>query len=167
MRCILCLVTTLGLAVGADMSLTVDKLVAFVKSTIQLKQPDKQVAEYLHHVKMVEKLEDQTIEELQGLGAGPKTVGALKELRDGSTSLRVAALPPPKPVIIPLAGPNSIEQAKIIDEVRAYALNYTKQLPNFICVQVTRRDVDPTGTGSGYHHMDTITRSEEHTSELQ
>src|SRR6266852_2934592 len=84
MRCILCLVTTLGLDVGAEMSLTVDKLVAFVKSTIQLKQPDKQVAEYLHHVKMVEKLEDQTIEELQGLGAGPKTVGALKELRDGS-----------------------------------------------------------------------------------
>ena len=158
MRRIVCLVTALGLAVAADMSLTVDKLVAFVKSSVQLKQPDKQVADYLHHVKMVEKLEDQTIEELQGLGAGPKTVAALKDLRDGSASLRVAAPPPPKPVIVPLPGPNSIEQAKIIDEVRAYALNYTKQLPNFICVQVTRRDVDPTGTGSGYHHMDTITQ---------
>jgi len=158
MRRILCLVTTLGLAVGADMSLTVDKLVAFVKSTIQLKQPDKQVAEYLHHVKMVEKLEDQTIEELQGLGAGPKTVGALKDLRDGSANLREAAPPPPKPVISPLPGPDSIEQAKIIDEVRRYALDYTKQLPNFICVQVTRRDVDPTGTGSSWHHIDTITQ---------
>ncbi len=158
MRCILCLVTTLGLAVAADMSLTVTKLVAFVKSSIQLKQPDKQVAEYLHHVKMVEKLEDQTIEELQGLGAGPKTVGALKELRDGSASLREAAPPPPKPVIIPLPGPNSIEQAKIIDEVRRYALDYTKQLPNFICVQVTRRDVDPSGTGNTWHHIDTITQ---------
>jgi hypothetical protein len=158
MRCILFLVTTLGLAVAADMSLTVDKLVAFVKSSVQLKQPDKQVAEYLHHVKMVEKLEDQTIEELQTLGAGPKTVGALKELREGSASLKEAAPPPPKPVIAALPGPNSIEQGKIIDEVRSYALNYTKQLPNFICVQVTRRDVDPGGTGSSWHHMDTITQ---------
>src|SRR5712691_10599094 len=102
MRCILCLATALGLAAAADMSLTVDKLVAFVKSTVQLKQPDKQVAEYLHHVKMVEKLEDQTIEDLQGLGAGPKTVGALKELRDVSASMREAAPPPPKPVMIPI-----------------------------------------------------------------
>jgi hypothetical protein len=31
-------------------------------------------------------------------------------------------------------------------------------LPNFICVQVTRRDVDPTGTGSSWHHIDTITQ---------
>jgi hypothetical protein len=158
MRCLLCLVAALCLTAASEMSLTVDKLVAFVKSSVQLKQPDKQVAEYLHHVKMVEKLGDDTIEELQSLGAGPKTVAALKELRDGSNSLREAAPPPPKPVVIPKPPPNSIEQAKIIDEVRSYALNYTKQLPNFICVQVTRRDVDPTGTGSGYHHMDTITQ---------
>jgi hypothetical protein len=35
--------------------------------------------------------------------------------------------------------------------------NYTKNLPNFICVQVTRRDIDPTGTGNAWHHVDTIT----------
>ena len=48
-------------------------------------------------------------------------------------------------------------KAKIIDEAREYALNYTKQLPNFICVQVTRRDFDPTGTGNNWYHDDTIT----------
>ncbi len=36
-------------------------------------------------------------------------------------------------------------------------MNYTKQLPNFICVQVTRRDSDPTGTGNNWYHADTIT----------
>ncbi len=35
--------------------------------------------------------------------------------------------------------------------------NYTKNLPNFICVQVTRRDVDPTGSGTAFRHVDTIT----------
>ena len=36
-------------------------------------------------------------------------------------------------------------------------MNYTKSLPNFICVQVTRRDVDRNGTGSNWYHLDTIT----------
>src|SRR5579864_6548814 len=157
MKWVLCLVTAVGLAATAEMSLTVAKLVAFVRSTIQLKQPDKQVAEYLHHVKMVEKLDDQTIEDLQGQGAGQKTVAALKELGTASASLPTAAPPPPKPVYVPKPPPDSIEQGKIISETREYVKNYTKNLPNFICVQVTRRDVDPTGTGHGFQHLDTIT----------
>ena len=36
-------------------------------------------------------------------------------------------------------------------------MNYTKNLPNFICVQVTRRYVDASGKGTDWHHMDTIT----------
>ena len=156
MKCVLYLVAALGLAATPEASLTVDKLVTFIRSAVKLKQPDKQVADYLHHVKMVEKLDDQTIEDLQGLGAGPKTVAVLKELRDNSASLPVAAPPAPKPVIAPIPGPDSIEQGKIIQEARTYAMNYTKQLPNFICVQVTRRDVDPTGSGSSWYHNDTI-----------
>lgn len=148
--------TAVGLTASTEMSLTVEKLKEFIRSAITLKQPDRQVAEYLHHVKMVEKLDDHTVEELQGMGAGPKTVAALHDLRDASASLPQAVPPPPKPVVIPLAGPDSIEQGRIIDEVRQYALNYTKNLPNFICVQVTRRDVDQRGNGSWYH-VDTIT----------
>ncbi len=155
MRLVLILATSLGL-VAADMSLTVDKLTAFIRSAIQLKQPDKQVAEYLKHVKMVEKLDDRSIEELAGMGAGPRTVAALHELRDASSTLPVAAPPPPKPIITPIPGPDSIEQGQIIQEARQYVMNYTKNLPNFICVQVTRRSVDPRGTDSWYH-TDTIT----------
>src|SRR5271155_855491 len=65
MRWILCLITALGLAATAEMNLTVAKLVQFIHSAIDLKQPDRQVAEYLKHVRMVEKLDDKTIEDLQ------------------------------------------------------------------------------------------------------
>lgn len=156
MRFLLVVATTVGLAASAEMSMTVQQLTAFIRSAVQLKQPDKQVAEYLHHVKLSEKLDDRTIEDLQGMGAGLKTVAALKELRDASESLPTAAPPPPKPVVVPIPPPDSIEQEKILDEAREYVLNYTKSLPNFICVQVTRRDFDPKG-GDNWYHMDTIT----------
>src|SRR6202021_1221531 len=145
MRCLLLLVTALTLTAAGEMSLTVEKLKEFIRSAAQMKQPDKQVAETLRHFKMTEKLDDRTIEELQSLGAGPKTVAALKDLGDASSSLPEAAPPAPKPVVVPLEPPDSIEQAKIIDEAREYVLNYTKSLPNFICLQGTRRNVDGGG----------------------
>jgi len=155
MQYVLILAAAVGLA-AADMSLTVDKLTAFIRSAIQLKQPDKDVAEYLHHVKMVEKLDDRMVEEFQGMGAGAKTVAALRELSNASSTLPVAAPPAPKPVYVPKPPPSSIEQEKIIDAAREYVMNYTKNLPNFICVQVTRRSFDPKGANNWYH-ADTIT----------
>ena len=157
MRCLLIVLTATLLTAAGEMNLTVAQLEMFIRSAVELKQPDRQVAEYLRHVKMREKLDDRTIEDLQSLGAGPKTVAILRELGDASTTLPVATPPPPKPVYVPPPPPSSIEQEKIIDEARDYALNYTKQLPNFICVQVTRRDYDPTGTGNNWYHQDTIT----------
>jgi hypothetical protein len=157
MRCLLILVTAALLTAASEMNLTVAQLEMFIRSAVELKQPDRQVAEYLRHVKLRDKLDDRTIEDLQSLGAGPKTVAILRELGDASASLPVAPPPPPKPVYVPPPPPDSVEQEKIIDEARDYALNYTKQLPNFICVQVTRRDYDPTGTGNNWYHSDTIT----------
>jgi hypothetical protein len=139
------------------MSLTVEKLKSFIASAIQIKQPDRLVAEYLHHVKMVEKLDDRTVEEMQSQGAGPRTVAALRDLVEASATLPQAAPPPPKPVYVPKPPPDSIEQGKIIDEARQYVMNYTKSLPNFICVQVTRRQVDASGKGNAWHNTDTIT----------
>jgi len=157
MRCLLILVTSLVLTAANEMPLTVAKLTDFIKSAVQLKQPDKQVAETLRHFRMTEKLDDRTIEELQSLGAGPKTVAVLKELGDASASLPEPPPPAPKPVIVPIPPPDSVEQAKIIDQAREYVANYTMSLPNFICLQVTRRDVDRGGTGSSWYHLDTIT----------
>lgn len=157
MRYLLVLAGAAGLFAASEMSLTVEKLKAFMASVVQLKQPDAKVAEYLHHVKMVEKLDDRTVEDLQSQGLGAKTVAALRELVEASANLPQAAPPPPKPVIVPPAPPDSIEQGKILDEAREYVMNYTKSLPNFICVQVTRRQVDPSGKGTTWYNEDTIT----------
>jgi len=137
--------------------MSVAQLVMFIRSSVELKQPDRQVAEYLRHVKLKDKLDNRTIEELQSMGVGPRTVAALRELGEASANLTTTPPPPPPPVYVPPPAPSSEEQAKIIDQARTYAQNYTKDLPNFICVQVTRRDYDPTGAGNNWYHADTLT----------
>ena len=129
----------------AGQALTVDQLLSFIRSAIQLKQPDKQVASYVAKLKLTERLDERTVEELQGEGAGPKTVEALKELAAESASLpkpQPKAPRPPPPVIPP---PSPEQQQAVISRMRDYAMNYSKSLPDFICVQVTRRYVDPSG----------------------
>lgn len=131
---------------SAQAALSIEQLVAFIRSSIQLKQEDKQVAAYLKRQKLTERLDERTIEQLQGEGAGPKTVEALRDLSEESKALpapKKVVAEPPKPVEIPPPSPE--EQRKIIEQVREYALGYTKQLPDFICTQVTRRYVDPAG----------------------
>src|SRR5579871_1279760 len=157
MRYLLLLVSAAALFAASQMSLTVEKLKAFIESAVQLKQPDAQVAQYLRQVKLTEKLDDATVEELQNKGAGPKTVAALRLMVDGTANLPEPPPPAPKPVLIPIPAPSSEEQEKILDETREYVMNYTKNLPNFICVQVTRREIDPSGKGTAFHTTDTIT----------
>ena len=123
----------------------VDALVKFVRSAIALKQPDKDVAQYLHSVHLSEKLEDTKIEMLQGEGAGPKTVAALKTLGDASQNLKVAEPPPPPPVRRSIPEPSYEDQQKIIEKMREYALNYSNSLPDFVCKQTTLRYYDPLG----------------------
>src|SRR5271154_7270711 len=98
MRYLLLLVTATGLLAASEMKMTLEQLKAFIQSAVSLKQPDVQVAKYLHQVKLTEKLDDRTVETLQGMGAGPKTVGVLREMVDATASMPVAAPPPPKPV---------------------------------------------------------------------
>jgi hypothetical protein len=124
---------------------TVQQVKQFIQSAIQLKNPDKDVAETLRKMKLSERLDLDTVEALQNQGAGPKTVAVLKTLATESATLPVAAPPPPRPVYVPPPPPSSEEQAKLLDEVRDYAVNYTHRLPDFICLEQTRRYVDTTG----------------------
>ena len=48
----------------------------------------------------------------------------------------VAPPPPAKP-------PGAAEYAEVLAKVREYALNYTANLPNYTCIQTTRRKIDP------------------------
>ena len=129
-------------------TVSVEMIQQFVHSAIERKQPDKQVAQMLQHMKLSEKLTDDKIEELQGAGAGPKTVAALKELGTVTAALSAPAPPPPPKEVKPIPSPSYEEQQKILNETREYALNFSKNLPDYICTQMTRRFYDPTGKES-------------------
>src|SRR6202012_4886083 len=102
-----------ALALNAQAKLTTDQLVSFIKSSIQLKHDDVKVADYIKKIRLSDKLDARTVETLQGLGAGPRTVAALKGLMTESASLAEAAPPPPKPIYVPPPAPDSVEQKKI------------------------------------------------------
>ena len=141
-------------AVRAE-TLTVAKLVQFLESSEPLiqqgKMTDKELAGFLVRVKLSERLDARTLEDIESrLKLGAKTVQALERLRDESTSFTTAVplAAPLKPRPIP--PPSSVEQAAAIDDVREYALNYSRSLPDFVCTQVTRRyAAPPPGTRYG------------------
>jgi hypothetical protein len=141
-RAIAC-VLALWASAAAQTAMTVDQLFTFIRSSIQFikdgTMTDKQLADYLGKSKLKEKLDDRSVEQIQALGIGPLTLNALRKLRDQSQALTAAkpVEPPPDPRLAP--PPSSEEQAAMIDEVRKYALDYSKTLPDFICTQVTRR----------------------------
>ena len=166
-----------ALILQAQTQMNVEQLADFIRSELALRQhTDKQIAAALKKIQLSEKLTDKTITDLQAQGAQPKTVEALRKLRDESASLKrsapsdVTSSPAtapdntltagpqtatvaPKPVAPP--PPDSVHQQQIIDQMRQYALTYTQSMPNYICVRVDRRFVDPSG-GDRFHNLGTI-----------
>jgi len=126
-----------ALAGFAKQQITVEKLLEFVNSSITAKVLDKDVAAQLAKMKLSEKLDPDTVEELRSEGAGPKTVAALNNLASSSAGLQAPAASKWEE----RAAPPYEEQEKIIEQVRDYAVNYSMTLPDFICLQVTRRYV--------------------------
>ena len=149
-----CLTVVFTICLAASQNLTVAQLAAFLRNATtssEYKYSDTDLANFLATVKLTEKLDDREIEELQGtIKLGPKTIAKLKLLRDQSQTLTesapiVAPLPPK-----PIPPPSAEEQGAILDEVRQYAINYSSNLPDYICTQVTSRYVAPKpGTKAG------------------
>jgi hypothetical protein len=150
------------LAMGQTMS--VAKLALFLKDTQtskEFKYTDQEIAKFLRGVKLTDKLDDRTIEDIQSeVKLGPKTLAALRVLRDESAKenlkpgpgLAIVVAPPPKPI----PPPSSEEQAAVLDDVRQYALGYSANLPDFICTEVTNRYAAPApGTRYGGPVTDT------------
>jgi hypothetical protein len=169
------LVFCCALSLQAQMEMNVDQLAQFIRSELALKQhTDKQIAAYLKKVHLNEKLTDKTILDLEAQGAGPKTAEALQQLRDESAKLKTPNHEPTySPETAPdnstksggpsvsvgvhqtIPPPNSVRQQEVLDEIKQYAMTYTQNLPNFICLQVTRRYVD-INLSDNYHLIDTI-----------
>jgi hypothetical protein len=128
-------------------TLSVPQLVSFIQSSEQLikegKQTDMELAKYLAKVRLTERLDDRVIEDMQSQGIGAKTLQALQALRDRTKDLMAAKPIVPQAPPTPIPPPSSEQQAAIITDVREYALNYSRNLPDFICTQVTRRYAAP------------------------
>ncbi len=167
-------IVCLALALQAQMQMNVQQLADFLRSELALKQhTDKQIAAYLKKVQLTEKLTDKTITDLEAQGAGPRTVQALQELRDHTANLKSstqeATSSPATSVEATTTGessvalrprqtippPDSVRQQQILDEIKQYAMTYTENLPNFICLQVTRRYVD-FNLSDRYRIVDTV-----------
>ncbi len=89
---------------------------------------------------------------LKKQGAGPKLMEALEKAAEALKRQSVAeeqaaaeaAAPkpvPPPPELDPAA------QGRLLEDVRRHALEYSDKMPNFICLQVTKRMVDFEGKG--------------------
>src|SRR6185437_5559089 len=156
--------------------MNLQQLADFVRSELALRQhSDKQIAAAVKKLKLTERLTDKTIIDLQTQGAGPKPVEALQALRDETARIKgpthdvtsspatapdqdVPTGPPTATLSVkapPIPPPDSIRQRQIRDAMTQYAMNYTANLPNFFCVQVTRQYIDPNG-GNNYRSIGTI-----------
>jgi hypothetical protein len=151
----------LSLTASAE-TMSLEQLYSFVQSSAQFikegKMTDKELASFLAKSKLSEKLDDRSLEQIQGLGVGPKSLEALRHLQEESKSLAVAKIvePAAKPQQPP---PSSEEQAELIANARNYSLNYSKQLPDFICTQVTRRYAAPRPRSNGLEEAEPSWRS--------
>jgi len=150
-----------GLSAQAQQTLTVERLIEFVKSSVEQKNSDKDVAKFLESTKLSERLTPQVVEELQSDGAGPKTVAVLVQMVNQTESLKPApskiVMTAPTPTGPP--EPSDAEKKKALDEVTSFSRDYVKALPDFVCMEVTRRSVDPhyqPGTGGSWSPYDRL-----------
>jgi hypothetical protein len=163
-RILVCLLVAVLVAMGQQ-TLTVQKLIEFVKSQVQLikqkKGTDKELATALASVRLSEKLDASVIEDLQADGAGQLTVRALQKLAEQSAGLKAAVIVKETPYVPP-PPPSSIEQARIIDDVREYVAHYDSSLPDFICLEIEQRYIAARSSGRAgsepsFRLLDTIT----------
>jgi hypothetical protein len=178
MKLRLCLLIVCGcVALQAQMQMNVQQLADFIRSELALQQhTDKQIAAYVKKIKLTEKLTQKTITDLEAQGAGQKTVKALEELRDETANMKPPAQdatysPATAPDNVntigagsmginvkaaPIPPPDSVRQAQILDSIKQYALSYNQNLPNFICVRVTRRYINLRPNDDRYEAIGTI-----------
>jgi len=135
-----------GLLLQAQSPLTYNQLRDLLRSSLEQKHQDREIANFLKTQKLTFALDDKLIEEFVGMGVGAKTLEALEKLKTDSQGLpepeTAEAIPPGRRQPPP---PSADEQRRIIEEARRGALDYTRGLPDYLCLQVTRRFVDPSG----------------------
>src|SRR3984893_17092637 len=125
-----CLLLAFTVTASAQVKMTVEQLAGFVKSSIQLHEDDRKVAETVKKVQLSNQLDAHTVETLQTLGAGRLTVAALRTLITDSASLPAVPVQAPKVTAAPMAAPPAAQQKEVLAAITENALNYSDSLPN-------------------------------------
>ena len=139
----LALLLTTGLAAfAAETHTSVVELVKLVRQSIEKRDKDADLAKALHKITLSERLEYRVLDGLETEGVGPKAFAELDRLRDVSRGL-----PPPatRVVFAQEPAPSVEDQRRIVRETQAIALNYSRSLPDFFCMEVVRRHDDSRG----------------------
>jgi hypothetical protein len=143
------LVTVAAVCAPAQVPFTEDQLLHVVSSIKLI--GEEQIIEMVQKRGVDFRLTESIRRALRKAGAGPSLLEAVAKAseerlrRDKPAATSTAAAAPEE---VPLPPPLSVtETGEFIERARHRALNYTKELPSFICLQVTKRHVDPTGKG--------------------
>jgi VWFA-related protein len=135
---VLVLAALLAAPVLAASRVTVQQVAEMLTSTHASGRADTEIARGIAHYELTERLTEARLAVLSR-GEGERTRLALRILADES-----AFLDPPARELPGGEPPSPAERQAILERAAAYALAYTRNLPNFVCTQVTRRfDDDP------------------------
>src|ERR1044071_2899701 len=83
----LCLLLMLPLPASTQSGRTVDELVSFIKSAIEARYDDKKVADEVGKIRLVNRLDDAAIQQVQHLGRGKRPMAPLHKLAEASAGL--------------------------------------------------------------------------------
>lgn len=122
--------------------------------------PEQQVLEILRSRGIGFRLTEAARVRLKKDGATPAIMAELERAAEAlkrrtSAEVAAAAAAAAGPVVPPPPALDAAQQAKFLEEVRQNALDYTESLPNFICIQVTKRAIQFDGKGP-WQSADTI-----------
>jgi tetratricopeptide (TPR) repeat protein len=118
---------------------SVADLVAALRSALQSRTPDEQIAKSLRDSKLAERLDDRTDETLESEGTGPLATAELRHLRDQSLRRPL----PATPAIASPAPPSLAEQERIWDSAGQDASRSIESLQDFVCTREVRRYLEP------------------------
>ncbi len=146
-----------GVCLHAQITFSFAQLQELLQSSVKEGLSDKEVSNYLKGQKLDFALSDRIIEEFVGWGIGPRTLNVLRSMKPLTAAMPAPEIKkPPPPKYKQPPPPSEDEQARIIAEARRTALDYTDGLPDFVCLQLTRRYLDPSGLEMDWIKYDEI-----------
>ncbi|HTP89508.1 MAG TPA: hypothetical protein VMJ34_21305 [Bryobacteraceae bacterium] len=118
----------------AETPVRASDLVGMMTEDLAVDRNDARMARGLGSVRLTEQLSGETVEMLQRMGVGRRTLHELRSMSHKSAGLPAPAQPP----LSLDPQPSPAERAAMIESMRRYAASYLANLPDFMCVRDAR-----------------------------